>query len=50
MLFSPVDRFQPRLSALQPKLVSGEKIGGSVIERADADFNFVGAIDDAVKS
>ena len=50
MLFGSVDRSQPRLSAIQPKFVSRDQIKGSVIERAGADFNFVGAVDDAVKS
>jgi len=50
MLFSSIDGSQPRLSAIQPKFVAGDQIGRSLIERAYVDFNFVGAIDDAVKS
>jgi len=50
MLFSSFNRSQPSLAAIQPKFVSGDQIGRSIIERADPDFNFAGAIDDAVNS
>ena len=45
MLLCAVNRNEPAFASRRPQFINGREIRGRIVEGADANFDFVGAID-----